>query len=357
MKCPLLKILLSLSLFLFVLSCQTGKDYEQQANKMATGSVRNPVDTIVLKKQFFKRELTSNGKLEALQRARLRFRVSDVLEKIHVKNGEKVYKGQVLATLNSTNLASNLEKAKLNLEKAKIEFQDVLIGHGYDPADTATIPDKFIHIAKIKTGLAEARVNLKDAQNKFLHHKLYAPFSGVVANIEKKPYDPVSSSEDFCTLINNERFHVRFSVMESELEEVKPDKSITIYPLSGGSYEGFISEINPVIDENGLLTIRGIVENSDGRLMEGMNVNLRIENAIPGQLVIPKSALALRQNREVVFTLEKDSIAIWNYVKSGFENSHSYLITEGLEEGDIVISEGNINLAHESVVYVQSDLN
>ncbi len=340
-----------------LVSCQSEDSKEEQANKMPTETARNPVDTMLLNRSAFEKELISNGKLEAFRQARLRFRVSEVLEKVYVKNGDKVQKGQVLASLNNDNLESALEKARLQLEKANIEFQDLLIGQGYDPKDTSRVPDQFLRIARVKSGLAEAQIELERALKDYENRKLYAPFTGVVANIEKNAYDPVGSNEDFCRLINDAQFQVRFSVMESELDEIAPGKELTVYPLSGGSYRGTIREINPVVDENGLVTVRGLVSNSDGKLMEGMNVNLHIRNKIPDQLVIPKSALVLRQNRQVVFTLEQDSVAIWNYVQSSHENSSSYAISEGLKEGDRVITRGNINLAHESIVYVEPEKN
>ena len=44
--------------------------------------------------------------------------------------------------------------------------------------------------------------------------------------------------------------------------------------------------------------------------------------------------------------------SIWNYVHTGLENADSYTIIDGLKEGDIVITSGNINLAHEAPVKV-----
>ena len=82
-----------------------------------------------------------------------------------------------------------------------------------------------------------------------------------------------------------------------------------------------------------------------------MNVNVRVQKTLPNQLVIPKKALVLRTNRQVVFTL-REGKAMWNYVKTGIENATGFIITEGLSEGDSVIYDGNINLAHEAPVSV-----
>ena len=330
---------------------------KQQANETTVQSQymeeKNPVDTMVLTRDTFHRELISNGTLEAFRKTKLRFDVSGELEFIPVENGQRVQKGQLLARLNDFELKNQLKKSRIALEKADLEFQDVLIGQGYDPQDTVSVPEWALRIAQVKSGLADARANLQQAQYRLESSSLHAPFSGVIANIESKEHDRIGPGEVFCTLIDNHRFHVKFSVLESELDQIGLQKELTAKPLAGGKYRGYIDQINPVVDENGLVTVRGLVKNPNGNLMDGMNVKVEVKNEMPHCLVIPKSAMVLRQNKEVVFTLKSDTLAMWNYVTTTMENSSSYIITEGLNAGDTVITSGNINLAHESKVIVE----
>ncbi len=99
-----------------------------------------------------------------------------------------------------------------------------------------------------------------------------------------------------------------------------------------------------------MIEVRGEVYGVGG-LISGMNVKVNIKQSLGDMLVVPKTAVVTRGGRQVVFTL-KDSIAFWNYVKTGFENIDEYSISQGLNEGDTVIVDGNINLSHESVVKV-----
>lgn len=338
---------------LFLFSCKSNEqDMETQAKKQHLKE-KNPVDTMVLSEGTFEKELVSNGRLEALQKAKLRFKVSGELDKILVSNGQKVKKGQLLAKLDEFTLKNDLNKAQNQLEKARVNFKDVLIGQGYNPENTEDVPDDFLRIATVKSGLADARTDIKEARQRLKSASIFAPFPGVVANIEKKEFDKIGSGENFCTLINNLRYHVNFSILESELDEITLNKSMIAKPLAGGTFHGKIDQINPVVDENGLVTVKGLVKNTNGKLLEGMNTKVLIKTKVPEQLIIPKTAMVLRQNKEVVFTVKQDSIAIWNYVTTGLENSKSYTITKGLNPGDTVIVSGNINLAHESTVDVQ----
>jgi multidrug efflux pump subunit AcrA (membrane-fusion protein) len=84
-----------------------------------------------------------------------------------------------------------------------------------------------------------------------------------------------------------------------------------------------------------------------------MNVKIRVQRLLGNRLVIPKSALLLRTNRKVVFTLI-DGHANWVYVDTAQENSDSYVVSDGLQAGDSIIYEGNLNLAHESPVVIEN---
>jgi multidrug efflux pump subunit AcrA (membrane-fusion protein) len=84
-----IKILVFTLILIFSLACSSNKeDMEDQAKKQHVAS-KNPVDTMVLHRGTFHRELVSNGRLEALQKAKLRFDVSGELEQIYVENGQR----------------------------------------------------------------------------------------------------------------------------------------------------------------------------------------------------------------------------------------------------------------------------
>jgi hypothetical protein len=110
-----------------------------------------------------------------------------------------------------------------------------------------------------------------------------------------------------------------------------------------------------VVDRNGLVDVKAIIKNN-GDLIEGMNVRVLIENEVPEQYVVPKEAVVLRDNWEVLFKITKGK-AYWNYVQIVHENSSSYAViphpeksTASLNPGDTIIVSGNLNLAHESEV-------
>jgi len=315
-------------------------------------SVRDAVtvSTIELKRTTFYHELVSNGKVYAKRISTVPFRVEGMIERIHVKNGDRVQKGQLLAELEDFNYRIQYEKANQQLERAQIEFKDDLISfHG--SLDTTGLSEEMIRIAKIRSGLLSAETALREAEYNLRHMKIYAPIGGNVADLEAKEWNPSSIYNDgLCKIIDNSVIEVEFPVLESEYGFINKGMSVNIIPFieDGKEYTGNITKINPLVDENGMVKVRAELKNG-GRLLEGMNVKILLRKPVEHRLVIPKEALVIRQGRDVVFVRE-DSLAIWKYVTTEFENSDSFSISEGLEEGDLVIYRGNVNLAHETIV-------
>jgi len=350
---------LILVLLLAVAGCKTKQKVDKEAiAKQAQVIERNPVDVMVLQRTVFKKELVSNGRLEALRRSVLKFRTGEVLEYLPVKNGDHVKPGQVIARLRQYELKQNLDKARLALDQTKIQMQDVLLTMGYGKTPQNEIPANKLVYARIKSGLASAEIALRQAQYTYDATVLKAPFAGKIANLKYKQYDQIGAGTDFCTLIDDSQLEVVFPVMETELQEINSGKEVTVIPFATDKpVRGHVVEINPMVEKNGLVKVRALVSNP-GMLLDGMNVKVLIRNEVPGKLVVPKPAVLLRQNQEVLF-LYKSGEAYWTYVKIELENSDSYAVTANkdrgatLEPGDTVIISGNLNLAHESKVEIR----
>ena len=161
---------------------------------------------------------------------------------------------------------------------------------------------------------------------------------------------------EFCTLLDDSRLDVRFSVLESEYGLLRPGQEIGVSPFADLRKEvkGRITAINPSIDVHGQVQVDAEVVN-DGTLADGMNVRVAVRQKVPGQLVVPKSAVVIRDNLEVLFRY-KDGRAQWTYVHTSLANSREYVVEANLDRGaelnpgDLVIVSGNLNLADGSEV-------
>ncbi len=313
-----------------------------------------PVVTVMeLQPANFYHEIVSNGRLSSARKVDVNFDRTETISEIMVRNGQHVSAGQPLARLDCAKLKNTLAKDRTAVAQAQLELKDVLIGQGYDPDRTDEIPEETMRLARLRSGLEQAELTLADTERDLDRSTLTSPIAGVVANLTISPHNTSNQSEPFCSIIDNSTLRVGFNILESELHLVKPGDPIDIAPYSTTDVtQGRIAEINPTIDDNGMVKVWADV-NGRGSLLDGMNVRVTVKRLLEHTLVVPKSAVVLRTGRQVVFTLEGDK-AHWNYVTTGLENLDNYTITEGLEAGANVIISGNENLAHEATVKIEN---
>lgn len=343
-------------LFLGIVACTGEKkdSQEEQTVETVLPNETNEVTIMTLQPTDFTHELVSNGKLSAKEYVDLRFQSAEPIARIYVKNGDLVTKGQKLAELDKFRLSNRLAQSRVALENARLELQNLLIGQGYALEDSAKVPETTMKLVRIKSGYDQALSQYELAAYEEKNAVLVAPFNGVVANLFAKQFNTASTADIFCTLINPHSLEASFTVLESELPLIQVGNRVEVVPfaVSGIKSNGQIAEINPVVDANGMVKVKAAVMDK-GKLFEGMNVRVSIHRSLGKQLVVPKEAVVLRSGKQVVFTLnEDDGKAYWNYIHTGLENASSYTVLDGLKEGDIVITSGNINLAHEAPVKI-----
>ncbi len=346
-------------LALVMLAACTGTKTENTEKEGVTTilpSQMNEVTVTKLAKRNFNHELVSNGKIVAKEHADLYFRSSEVVAKVYVKNGTFVRKGQKLAELDLFKLNNNLTQSKNTLAQSELEMKDVLIGQGYAPDRLDAVPADKLELARIKSGYAQAKAQYESAQHELEQAILTAPFDGVVANLFDKQYNMPKSGEPFCRIIRTSAMEVDFTVLESELPLIKVGDLVEVTPYASavGKRTGSISEINPMVDENGMVRVRAQVDGGE-KLFDGMNVRINVKRSLGEQIVVPKTAIVLRSGKQVLFTV-KDNIALWNYVTTGLENMTECTLVDweasGLQEGMTIVTTGNVNLAHESPVKI-----
>jgi len=342
-----------------IVSCKDKTEDEGTAAKGEFVAERNLVDTMILRKTDFNRQIISNGRLKAIHKSDLQFLVSGTISDIYVKNGDRVVGGRELAKLDQRQAERSLEQAKHSLAQAALSFEEGVIGYG-NGRDTTNIPTEYINNQRIKSGYSNAVNNLRSAEEDMTNTILRAPFAGKVANLTAKPYE--QSSGVFCTIIDDSRFEVEFNLLESEMSFIAVGNSVKVTPFTdqSNSYSGTITEINPYVDDKGQIMIRAQVSNSSGKLIQGMNVKVIVENLTRDRLVVPKEAVVMRDNFDVLFRFDASSgRAMWTYVNVVMSNTDSHVVEANkeknaeLNERDAVIISGNLNLANDSKVEIK----
>ncbi|MDR1866566.1 MAG: efflux RND transporter periplasmic adaptor subunit [Bacteroidales bacterium] len=350
-------------MFLGLFSCGGGGETpspsgDDQVNERSQEAPQVTVMTV--QRGVFFRELQSNGRLVALHKADLRFRTAEMLTSISVGNGQRVVAGQEIARIEDFELRNRLSVAAEAVENALVNLNDFLMMQGFRKGleDTASVPPVLLQTGYAKTQLLGSRVALSQACYNLQHAVLRSPIAGVVANISAKEHNMATTAEPFCTIIGDDRFEVEFPVLESEIELLKAGDEVVIEPLAYPEMKirGTLRHMNPVVEKNGMVKAKAETANTQGRLYEGMNVRVLVQQAVPDKLTVPKSAVVLRSDRQVLFVYANGR-SQWRYVETGMENSREYTIEKELEAGEQVIVSGNFNLAHDVEVELAAEDN
>jgi RND family efflux transporter MFP subunit len=352
---PLVYLLTISSVVLF--SC-TNPDKENDAAQIQQelSTEITHVTTAIIDRTDFKREIMSQGVLNAVDRVEVRSKLEEPIVQLNISNGKSVGKNDLLLKIEDEDIQRKLQMLRLSLEKIKREREKQLIaklGYGFTTGDSARIPADVLRMVHMDVGYPEKLLEIEEAEAELQEYTIRAPISGRIADLNAKLMNP--PVEDILFVILNDRvLEADFPVLETHFRELRVGDQVRITPLAtGDDHFGKISEINPRVSTGGMIRIRALVPNQAGKLMDGMKCKIAVQKKVPNQLVIPKSALVMRDNRKAMFYYE-DGLAYWQYIATPYENSSSYVVTgedgEDLPDGKEVIISGNMNLAHESKV-------
>ncbi len=314
------------------------------------------VSTLLVERGNFKREILSQGVLHARSRVEISSDLNEVVTELYIRNGQRVQKGELLAKIDDSKIHSELEQLKLSMQKILRERDKLLIaklGYGFSTGDSARIPKEVLDMVQMDVGFQEKELEIRVKEAEMKNYVLRAPLAGRIADMHVELLNPPPDNPLFI-IIDDRDMLVSFPIMESHFGEIALGDRVRITALaSDENHYGKITAINPKVSEGGMIEVRASLSNPNGQLIDGMKCKVAVEKILPGKLVIPKSALVMRDNRKVMFYYE-DGLAQWQYIATPYENTDSYVVTteEGdeLPAGKEVIISGNMNLAHESKV-------
>lgn len=299
----------------------------------------------------------STGTLTAARQAELSLRTGGYLTELPVQPGQYLQKGELVAALDPTDLRFAVKRAEVQLAAAHEQEADLIQQAGGQPEADSTLTSDIRATIRVRAGVPEAELELESAQTRLRQAQLYAPFSGWVADLAVSAYQQIDPGQVICRLIDPDAFAVDLLLLETTALQMRTGQPVEVrLPApQNRKLQARIAHIDPVVNEQGLVKVQanlGAIPKGI-RVFEGMSVEAAIEEPVPDQLIVPKEAVVLRSGRQVIFTYDAESgLAKWNYVEVAYENDEMAAIAEGLQAGQQVIIEGNLNLSHDAQVTV-----
>ena len=351
--------LMLIILVIYFLGCENKSDTTDSSIKQnlslkkIEGSI--PVRALEAKKGNFSIVLFSTGKIIAEQRVEMKLGANGRIESLPIQNGSFIQKNDLVCQQEIASLQIKLEEEKIKYEQAILKMESLIIEQGGIVSDTSSISSKLLNNIRTKSGIKEALLGLRKIKHELKLRSNYAPITGWIIESHLNKFQEGTKGETICKIINPASFKLHFTILENDLQEIKLGNRITFGVSSTDKlpFEAVVERIIPVVKENGLVSVVAKIKNNNKQLVEGMKVNVRLEKEIISTIIIPKEARVLRNNRAVLFTVDKRlKSANWKYIIVEAENDTHLAISDGLEEGDLVIYHNNLNLDQDARIKI-----
>lgn len=309
-----------------------------------------PVTLTAVTTDTFVDTIEAIGTAHANESVTLTAKVTETVRAISFEDGQHVEKGALVAELLNTEQSADLAEARAAALEASQQFDRIsnLVKKGN--ASQAQLDSQ-----RAARDAAAARVDALEAR---LDDRLIrAPFAGVLGLRSVSPGELVAPGDPIVTLDDISIIKVDFSVPESFLAALKPGLTIraksAAYP--DRVFEGKVAMVDTRVDPvSRAVLVRAIVENGDGALRPGMLMSVDLVNNERRSLVVPEIALVPVQSRQYVYVV-KDGVAHRVPIEIGTRRIGDVEVTGGLNEGDLVITEGTNRAADNKPVKVVED--
>jgi RND family efflux transporter MFP subunit len=318
------------------------------------------VTTFEVKPEKFDHYLELQGDVTTKQNVLIYPEMAGTLYRVYVKEGQKVAKGQVLASIDDGGLSSQLAQARTQAELGKTTFErqkrlwEQNIGSE-------------IQYLQAKTTYEAQQSAVKQLESQVGKSTIRAPFAGIIDDVIKDQgtvVTPGPGSEVF-RIVNLSNMYIKVDVPESHLPNVTPGKDVRVYfPVLGDSVVTKIRQTGNFINpSNRSFTAEIPVPSKDGKVKPNLTAKVMIndytnENAI----LIPQSIVSENADGEqYVFLVDADSIssdpvAKKVVIETGKTQGDYVEVLSGINSGDGIIDEGARSVKEGQKVKIKNNI-
>ena len=304
------------------------------------------------------------AKIKSMQQVNVVAKVNGTLEKKNFTEGNFVKKEEVLYQIDSTRYEAFLQEALADVEmktatlkQATREWERVKILFEQDSTSQKEKDSALSAYETAQASLKASQANLKKAQIDLGYTKVKAPISGFTSLNKQDLGSYVGSTNEsmiLTTITQTNPIYVEFSLPDIEFLKKRfiinngnwNNISQTKLPVSIIFSDGLIYEEKGTLDfidsfvdnETSTVKARATFENSKKELIPGLFVKIKIDGLIyKNAISIPQTSL-LQDTTGTFVYIVKDNQAIRTPVKIENISKDTYIISDGLNEGDIVIT-------------------
>lgn len=277
------------------------------------------------------------GSLSADEVVEIKSEIDATISAIHFEEGQTVKKGALLIELDASKLQAAVAEAEATFKLSELNFNR----SRQLQAENLVAQQEFDQAAAVFNA-NRATVDLRRRQ--LADTKLFAPFAGIVGTRFVSPGQVINRNTTLTWIVDADPVKLEVGVPERFLSQVRTGQNLTmtVATFPKESFKGQVYFIAPLVDPaTRTAMVKAVVPNADGRLKPGMFVNFELTLQVRERgIVIPESALILNGERTMVMVVDTNQTAQPRPVRVGMRLPGAVEITQGLKDGEMVITEG-----------------
>lgn len=295
-----------------------------------------------VKKQDFKHFIEVQGNVDAEENIMALNQQPGIVTAIYVKVGDRVSKGQILGLTQTTAaLEDQVRSTETQVALAKTAFEkqarlwEQKVGSE-------------IQYLQAKTQKEAAESGLAGLKKQLEMTKIIAPISGTVDAVNLRVGDMAAPSQLMpgIRIINDQNLKVKAKLADSDFGKVKNNDKVTVeFPDINKSIQTTVSYVSKTIDPRSrTFALEAKLNNSHGEYAANMIAKLKINDAVlKNVIIVPSNIIQKSAEGKYVLVAREEKgmkVAHKKMVTPGAEYGGNTVITEGLEEGDNIITFG-----------------
>ena len=278
-----------------------------------------------------------SGTVEEENGSLLSFAVGGTVSRVLVDEGDRVGKGQLIATLDTEQLTHNHTSAQAALAQAEDTYRRMEELHG-----KGSLPE--IKWVEAQTALQRARASEQMARKQLADCRLYAPFSGVISKKFAEKGQNVGAGTQIAKLVAVGRMKVKISVPESEMAQISVGQKadVTIEAIGGASMQATVTEKGVAADPlSRSYDVKLSLPKADRKLLPGMVADVALRGGNTSMAcILPAHIVQIDERNNEFVWLAVGGKAVKRIVTVGGFTADGVTVTGGLADGDMVITAG-----------------
>lgn len=314
-----------------------------------------------------KGEVTVSGQVSSQQTAMISTRHMGFVERVLVKQGDVVRAGQLLLTVNSSDLQAKLaqtdamvSEAQAALAVAERDAQRFRNLHGQKSVSDKELENVELHLASMRAKVQQARQGQREVKAMMAYTRITAPFSGVVTQKMVDAGSMANPGHPLLVIEQSGELQVTASLPEEYLKYVKTGDAVRVgVKAAGRELSGVVSELSPsAAMTGGQYAIKVRLNGDKSDLRSGMYAHVRIANVVAEsqeeRILVDANSIVRRDQLTGLYVVASDNSAQLRWVRLGKTVGQQVEVLSGLKAGEKVIRPTDKKLRNGQKVKIQS---